>query len=73
MQAEECQICCSYVHIGQDPIVGTNQEKTNFWLRIAAHFMMDTPRPLENHASKALESKFGLIKTDVMKFQGLYE
>lgn len=37
-QHEEIQLCRSWMHISQDPIVGAQQKKSKFWERIEYHF-----------------------------------
>lgn len=37
-QDEEIQVCRSWMHISQDPIVGVQQNKTKFWERIEDDF-----------------------------------
>ncbi len=37
-QHEEIQVCRSWMHISQDPIVGAQQKKSKFWERIEDHF-----------------------------------
>ena len=35
---DEIQLCRSWMHISQDPIVGTGQQKGRFWERILQHY-----------------------------------
>ena len=37
-QHEEIQVCRSWMHICQDPIIGAQQKKSKFWERIENHF-----------------------------------
>ena len=60
-QVEEAQLCRSYLHIGQDPKLGTGMQKTKLWNRIWLHYLENTPRREEKRSEKSLESKFGQI------------
>lgn len=67
---EERLLCRSFLHISQDPCVGSGQKKEAFWERITTHFnenCVTGSRP-----ARSLESKWHVIKHDVSKFCGCY-
>jgi hypothetical protein len=65
---EEEQLCRFYLQIAQDLKVGTGMQKTKLWNRVWLDYNQNNPRIEEQRSEKSLESKFGQIKTDVMKF-----
>ena len=42
-QHEEIQVCRSWMHISQDPIVGAQQKKSKFWERIEDQLTVQPP------------------------------
>jgi hypothetical protein len=68
---EERQLCRSVIAISQDPIAGNQQKSNAFWDRIFVHY--NENRPAGERPARSLETKWGLIKHDVSKFQGVYQ
>ena len=57
--------------ISQDPIVGNQQKSSAFWERIYEHY--DSFNPVVHRGARSLESKWGIIKHDALKFMGCYQ
>ncbi|KAG0574448.1 hypothetical protein KC19_VG262800 [Ceratodon purpureus] len=62
---EERQLCRSVIAISQDPIVGNQQKSNAFWDRIFVHY--NENRPAGERPARSLETKWGLIKHDVLR------
>lgn len=69
---EEKQLCCSFLHISQDPKQGTGQKSENFWKRITEHYNTNKPEGGGYRPARSLETKWSAIKHDVAKFVGIY-
>jgi hypothetical protein len=70
IRVEEKQLCRSVMFVLQDHVVGNQQKACVFWERIIEHYNANRPdrvRPL-----RRLETKWGLIKHNVLKFCGIY-
>ncbi|CAM6103479.1 unnamed protein product [Calypogeia fissa] len=70
--AELKQLCCSWMHISQDPIVGGGQRNLTFWDRVGKHYNEHRPRSTQERPCRSLESKWSEVKHDVAKFSGSY-
>ncbi|CAM6090693.1 unnamed protein product [Calypogeia fissa] len=70
--AELKQLCCSWMHISQDPIIGGGQQNLTFWDRVGKHYNDSRPAGSQERGSRSLESKWSEIKHDVAKFSGSY-
>jgi len=69
---EDIQLCKSWIHISNDPIIGNDQPGKTYWERIANDFHKN--RDFESDRSaNSLEHRFGIILKECMKFQGYYE
>jgi hypothetical protein len=70
--AEEKQLCISFLHISQDPIVGNAQRYGKLWDRVKNHFIDNVGRSscAMSRTSKSLEAKWATIKKEVSKFAG---
>ncbi|OQU83659.1 hypothetical protein SORBI_3005G154900, partial [Sorghum bicolor] len=69
---EDIQLCKSWIHISNDPIIGNQQPGKTYWERIANDFHMN--RNFESDRTpNSLEHRFGIILKECMKFQGYYE
>jgi hypothetical protein len=69
---EDIQLCNSWIHISNDPIIGNQQSGKTYWERIANDFHMN--RDFESDRTpNSLEPRFGIILKECMKFQGYYE
>jgi hypothetical protein len=66
-------LCRSSLHVSQDPICGNGQRSTAFWERILKHYNDHRPTGCDPRPSRSLETKWGLIKHDVVKFCGVYK
>ncbi|KAH9458949.1 hypothetical protein Pst134EA_019103 [Puccinia striiformis f. sp. tritici] len=53
--AEDMQICKSWLEVSQDPLNSTNQAGDTFWTRVAEHF---TNVELSNKSGETLEDRF---------------
>lgn len=56
---EEQQLCRSFLHVSQDPIVGNGQRTGAFWDRIGKHYQEHKPTGREDWSSRSLEMKSG--------------
>ena len=70
---EERLLCCSFLHVSQDPIAGNGQRSTAFWKRITKHFNQVKPCGSPLRPARSLETKWGHIKHDVDKFCSAYK
>jgi hypothetical protein len=69
---EDIQLCKSWIHISNDPIIGNDQPGKTYWERIATDFHKN--RDFESdRTANSLEHRFGIILKECMKFQGYYE
>ena len=69
---EDIQLCKSWIHISNDPIIGNNQPGKTYWERIGNDFHSN--RDFESDRTpNSLEHRFGIILKECMKFQGYYE
>ena len=68
---EERQLARSVLAISQDPIVGNQQKSSAFWERIYEHYK--SFNPVVYRGAQSLESKWGVIKHDALKFMGCYQ
>ena len=69
---EDIQLCKSWIHISNDPIIGNQQPGKTYWERIANDFHRN--RDFESDRTpNSLEHRFGIILKECMKFQGYYE
>ncbi|CAD6236086.1 unnamed protein product [Miscanthus lutarioriparius] len=69
---EDIQLCKSWIHISNDPIIGNNQPGKTYWERIRNDFHSN--RDFESDRTpNSLEHRFGIILKECMKFQGYYE
>ncbi|CAD6212559.1 unnamed protein product [Miscanthus lutarioriparius] len=69
---EDIQLCKSWIHISNDPIIGNDQAGKTYWERIANDFHKN--RDFESDRTpNSLEHRFGIILKECMKFQGYYE
>jgi hypothetical protein len=71
-QEEDIQLCNSYISIGNDSIIGTDQSGKKFWERITAHYHAFRDFP-SDRTSNSLEHRCGVVVKDCMRFQGYYE
>uniref|UniRef100_A0A336KE48 CSON006713 protein n=1 Tax=Culicoides sonorensis TaxID=179676 RepID=A0A336KE48_CULSO len=61
---EDYQLCKSWKIISEDPIHGTDQSRTKFWINVQQHL---GERPVDS-----LRQRFGVISRNVSKFVGIY-
>jgi hypothetical protein len=71
-QEEDIQLCKSWIGIGYDSSVGTDQSGKTYWERITAHYHSFRDFP-SDRTSNSLEHRCGIIVKDCMRFQGYYE
>jgi hypothetical protein len=65
-------LCCSFLHILQDLVIGNKQKSTTFWDRVQNHFNELCLDSCALRSIRSLETKWGIIKHDVAKFVGHY-
>jgi hypothetical protein len=65
---EERQLCCSFLHVLQDPMIGNGQKFAMFWNRVQNYFSESCPTSCTPRFARSLETKWGIIKHDVAKF-----
>jgi hypothetical protein len=68
---EERQLARSVLAVSQDPIVGNQQKAGMFWGRIFVHY--DERRVAGKRGTRALESNWGIVKHDVLKYIAAYK
>jgi hypothetical protein len=69
---EERQLCRSFLAVSQDPIPGNGRRTPAFWDRIHEHYTKNKPENAGERPARSLESKWGIIKHEVEKFDGCY-
>ena len=69
---EDIQLCKSWIHISNDPIIGNDQAGKTYWERIANDFHRNMDFE-SDRTPNSLEHRFGIILKECMKFQGYYE
>jgi hypothetical protein len=69
---EERQLCCSFLHVLQDPMMEDGQKFTTFWDRVQNHFNESRLVSYIPRFARSLETKWGIIKHDIAKFIGNY-
>jgi hypothetical protein len=51
---EDEQLTKSWLHVSQDPIIGSNQKSGSFWERVSEHFKEHSP--IESSEDRSLRS-----------------
>jgi hypothetical protein len=70
---EEKQLCCSFLHVSQDPTTGTDLRWIAFWDQIYEQYNQNQHVCGVEWPTRSLEIKWGVIKHDVTKFIGHYK
>jgi hypothetical protein len=69
---EEWPLCCSSLHVSQDPMIENGQKFTMFWDRVQNHFNELCLTSYIPRFARSLKTKWGIIKHDITKFIGNY-
>ncbi|CAM6085192.1 unnamed protein product [Calypogeia fissa] len=56
------QLCASWMHVSQDPIVGSAQKQGAFWDRTVKHYNDNKPKERERRNVRSLETKWSDMK-----------
>lgn len=70
--AENRQLCLSWLAISEDPIKGTDQSCSTFWSTILDHAKLYTPS-FESRTPDGLRQRWGVISRSVSKFTGCFK
>jgi hypothetical protein len=65
---EKKQLCQLMFHVFQDLVIGNGQKNQAFWKGITTHYNNNQPVCCAKHLARSLETKWGVIKHDVVKF-----
>ncbi|KAK6141990.1 hypothetical protein DH2020_019616 [Rehmannia glutinosa] len=69
--AEDRHLCNVFLDISQDPIVGTNQTREQFWKRIEDKYNSGKPSSnIQDRNQRSLQCRMQTILKDVRKFNG---
>ncbi|GFQ03467.1 glutathione s-transferase t3 [Phtheirospermum japonicum] len=69
--AEDRHLCTVYLDVSQDPIVGINQSKDQFWKLIAEKYNSEKPNPnMGDRTQISLQCRMQAILKDSRKFNG---
>lgn len=63
---EDMNLCKGWIKISEDPITGSGQKQAQFWSRVQA-------AAKSSRSTRAMASRWGIIRHDVSKFYGLFE
>ena len=66
-------MCRSFLCISQDPVIGNGQRSGTFWERVAEHYNQNRPTTGGERPARSLETKWGSMKHDVVKFVRVYK
>src|SRR3954469_20456426 len=66
---EDCQLCCSWLHVSQDATTGTDQTRQDFWHNIRADAISRLPA-ISQRTDEALRQRFCVLSASVQKFVG---
>ena len=77
VEEEESQLCKSWLHVAEDPLVGNQQRADRFWERVKEHFRANLVTNEDDpdfciREVKALQHKWSQINHDVNKYCGCY-
>lgn len=67
---EDIQLCHVYLDISQNPIVGINQSKDQFWSRVEMAFQSDARFQTPFRPGNSLRKRMQVINTAVSKLRG---
>jgi hypothetical protein len=66
---EDRLLCQTWLHIGMDPVVGMDQSRDTYWMRMKDCF--DAHSPSDNERTDhSLRSRWRIINTDCQKWTG---
>ncbi|EHS63351.1 uncharacterized protein PGTG_21529 [Puccinia graminis f. sp. tritici CRL 75-36-700-3] len=67
-EAEDVQLCRSWIVISEDPLIGTNQDGATFWKRVHLSFSKELPEARRTPGS--LKAHWGALQKVISKFRG---
>ena len=67
---EDIQLCHVYLDISQNPIVGINQSKEQFWSRVETAYQADGKFQNPSRPANSLRKRMQTINTAVSKVSG---
>lgn len=70
---EEIQLCKSFLLVSQESFTRDGQRSTTFWGRVGEHYNSNRPASRAERPARSLETRWGIIKHDTVKFVGCYE
>ncbi|EHS64514.1 uncharacterized protein PGTG_20976 [Puccinia graminis f. sp. tritici CRL 75-36-700-3] len=68
-EQEDVELCRAWVQISEDPVVGTNQEGSTFWVRIEKLYREATPNSPSRPVG-SIKSRWALLQKSINKFRG---
>ena len=68
--AEDVLLCKTWCNVGMDPVVGTDQNRDSYWVRMKEYF---DARNNSGHdrTGRSLRSRWSIIQTDCQKWAGV--
>ncbi|CDH61463.1 predicted protein [Lichtheimia corymbifera JMRC:FSU:9682] len=70
---EEVSLCQAWVHISENPVIGTSQSKAGFWKSTYDHWRSIVNNRSPVRSIESLEARWKAIQYDVSKFIGFVE
>ena len=67
---EDVLLCKTWLKIGMDPAVGTDQTRDTYWVRMKEHFDANNTSGNER-SDRSLRSRWSLINADYQKWAGV--
>uniref|UniRef100_A0A803Q684 No apical meristem-associated C-terminal domain-containing protein n=1 Tax=Cannabis sativa TaxID=3483 RepID=A0A803Q684_CANSA len=67
---EDIHLCRVYLDISQNPIIGINQSKDQFWARVEAEYHLPEMFMTQRRPRRSLQSRMTTILAAVSKFRG---
>jgi hypothetical protein len=69
---EDRLLCETWLQIGMDPVVGTDQSRHTYWVRMKYYFYAHNPS-VNERTDRSLRSWWRIINTDCQKWAGALE
>ena len=67
---EDIHLCHVYLDVSQNPIVGINQSKDQFWARVEADYHLDPMFQNQPRPRRSLQSRMSVIINAISKLRG---
>ncbi|KNZ51696.1 hypothetical protein VP01_3858g1 [Puccinia sorghi] len=67
-EAEDFQLCTTWLDITQDPIIGINKTGDGFWAQVCEKYLQEIPDPIQTPIG--LRSRWGTLQAAINKFSG---